>query len=204
MAREPGTRAAPSGSPTIQRDRHFGGIENADQSLISIKLVAFLRVAHGVIAIHVLVGHHAGQRRADLHLVDVALSALQSHLLTVALQFEDAESGAVGLIVKGIGPLQALHVLGGNLSVDFVFQAVDGAEERSLLHLDARLGEVGLGLLEVGRALLGVGAVLGALLVHLVAEIVELGLRHRARYRVVGWRRIRRSSRLPSRATRWE
>ena len=57
-----------------------------------------------------------------------------------------------------------------------VFEAIDFAEDGAFLQLDFGLGEIGLGLAEVGDALFGVGAILGALLFDLMAEVVELGL----------------------------
>ena len=61
-------------------------------------------------------------------------------------------------------------------SADLGFEAVDFAEHGTLLQFDFGFGEIGLGLAKVGGALFGVGAVLGALLFDLMAEVVELGL----------------------------
>ena len=44
------------------------------------------------------------------------------------------------------------------------------------MELDGGLGEIGFGLAEVRGTLFGVGAILGALLFHLMAQVVELGL----------------------------
>ena len=65
----------------------------------------------------------------------------------------------------------------GDRGAHFVLEAVDFAEDGAFSKLDGGFGEVGFGLPKVGDALFGIGAVLGALLVDLVAEVVELGLR---------------------------
>ena len=96
--------------------------------------------------------------------------------LAVALQFEDAEGGGIALFVRGVGFFQAVHVGAGSLQADFGFEAVDFGEDGALLEFDAGFGEIGFGLAEVGGALFGVGAILGALLFDLVAEVVEFGL----------------------------
>ncbi len=64
----------------------------------------------------------------------------------------------------------------GDLDAHLGFEAIDFAEDGAFLELDLRLGEIGLGLAEVGDALFGVGAILGALLFDLMAEVVEFGL----------------------------
>jgi len=45
--------------------------------LALIKLIALLGVSHGIVAIKVLVGHHAGQRRVNLQFGDVVLISLE-------------------------------------------------------------------------------------------------------------------------------
>ena len=156
-------------------DRHFIGIEDADQRRAPPKLIAFLRVAHGVIAPNVFLGHHAVQWRLDFEFIHVALGAFQGHFLPVALQFQNAERGGIGLIVKRVGFLEAVHMRARDGGLLFILQAIDFAQQRAFAELDFGLGQIGLGLLQIGVALFGVGAVLGALLIGLVAQIVELG-----------------------------
>ena len=64
----------------------------------------------------------------------------------------------------------------GTLEANLGLEAVDFGEHGALLELDCGFGEIGLGLAEVGGALLGIGAILGAFLFHLMAEVVEFGL----------------------------
>jgi hypothetical protein len=73
--------------------------------------------------------------------------------------------------VSRVGFFQAGHVLAGNVGTHSVFQARDFAQDGPLLKLEQSLIQRGLGLLECGRAVLGISAVLGGLLLYLVAEI---------------------------------
>jgi hypothetical protein len=104
------------------------------------------------------------------------LGAFETDLLTIALELEDAEGSSIALVVGGVGPGEAIDVGAGVVLADVGFEAVDFTENGALLELDGGLGEIGLGLAEVRGTLFGVGAILGALLFDLMAEIVELGL----------------------------
>ena len=158
-------------------DEHFGGIEDADEGLAAVELIAFLGVAEGIVTVEILVGDHAGERGVDFELGHVGLHALEHDLLAVALEFEDAEGGGVALIVGGVGLVEALDVGAGDLEFHFGFEAIDFAEHGAFFELDGGFGEIGFGLAKVRDALFGVGAILGALLFDLMAEVVELGLR---------------------------
>ena len=94
-------------------DHHLGGVENADDGLALIELVTFLGVAHGVVAIQVLVGDHSGEVGAHFELGDVVLGAVERDLLAVALEFENVESGDIALVVGGLGALEAFEVEAG-------------------------------------------------------------------------------------------
>ena len=157
-------------------DEHFGRIEDAEDGLAAPELVAFLGVAHGIVAVEVLVSDDAGKGRVEFEPGHVAFGAVERHFLAVALEFEDAEGGDVGLIVEGVGLFQAFDVFAGGLEFDFILETVDFAEGGSFLELDLGFGEIGLGLAEIGQALFGIGPVLGGLLIDLMAEIVEFGL----------------------------
>jgi hypothetical protein len=106
----------------------------------------------------------------------VRLGALETDLLTIALEFEDAEGGGIALVVGSVGPGEAIDVGAGAVEADVGFETVDFTENGAFLELDGGLGEIGLGLAEVRGTLFGVRAVLGALLFDLMAEIVEFGL----------------------------
>ena len=66
-------------------NQHFGGIEDADQGLAAIELIAFLCVAERVVAVEILVGDHAGEGSVDFELVHVGFYACEHDLLAVAL-----------------------------------------------------------------------------------------------------------------------
>ncbi len=57
-------------------DQHFGGVEDADDGLAAVELVAFLGMAHGIIAVEVLVGDHTGEGSVEFQFGHVALRAL--------------------------------------------------------------------------------------------------------------------------------
>jgi len=157
-------------------DEHFSGIEDADDGLATPELIAFLGVAHGIVAIETLVGDQAGERGVDFEFSHVGPGAFEHDFLAVALEFEDAEGGGIAVVVGGHGFGEAIDVGAGVLEADLGFEAVDFAEDGAFLDLDSGLGEIGLGLAEVGGTFFGVGAILGAFLFHLVAEVVEFGL----------------------------
>ena len=94
-------------------DQHLGGIEDADDGLAAVELIAFLGVAHGIVAVEVLVGDHAGEGGVQFEFGHVGLGALEHDFLAVALQFEDAQGGGIALIVGGVGFLQAFDVRAG-------------------------------------------------------------------------------------------
>src|SRR5262249_18678431 len=56
------------GFADLAADEHFGGIENRDNRLASIELIAFLRLAHRVVAVDILEGHHSRDGGVDLEL----------------------------------------------------------------------------------------------------------------------------------------
>jgi hypothetical protein len=122
------------------------------------------------------VGNHAGERGVELEFGHIRLGAFETDLLTIALELEDAEGGGIALVVGSVGPGKAIDLGAGVVEADVGFEAVDFTENWAFLELDAGLGEIGLGLAEVRNTLFGVGAILGALLFHLMAEIVEFGL----------------------------
>ena len=158
-------------------DQHLGGVEDADEGLAAVELIAFLGMAHGVVAVEILVGDHAGESGVEFEFGHVGLSAFEHDFLAIALEFQDAKGGGIALIVGGIGFREAIDVVAGDVwSRTSVFEAVDFAEDGALLSSILGFGEIGFGLAEVGRALFGVGAILGALLFDLVAEVVEFGL----------------------------
>jgi len=86
--------------------------------------------------------------------------------LPVALQFQNAYSGGLGLVVKGIRFLQAGHVCAGVFEFGLVFQVIDFADNRTLADLELRFRQIGLRLLERGTAFLGVIAMLRLFLLH--------------------------------------
>ena len=98
-------------------DEHFGGIEDADEGLAAVELIAFLGVAHGIVAVEILVGDHAGERGVEFELGHVGLRALEHDLLAIALEFEDAEGGGIALVVGGVGLVEALDVGAGDSGV---------------------------------------------------------------------------------------
>ena len=157
-------------------DPHFGRVEDADDGLSAIELIAFLGVAHGPVAVEGFVGDHAGEWGVDFEFGHIRLGAFEHDFLAIALQFEDAEGGGVALVVGGVRPGEAVDVGAGVLKADLGFEAVDFAEDGAFLEFDSGLSEIGLGLAEVGGALFGIGAILGAFLFHLVAEVVEFRL----------------------------
>ena len=130
----------------------------------------------GVVAVETLVGDHAGERGVEFEFGHVGLGAFEHDFLAVALEFEDAEGGGIAVLVGGDGFGEAIDVGAGILEADLGFEAVDFAEDGTFLDFDGGLGEIGLGLAEVGGTFLGVGAILGAFLFDLVAEVFELGL----------------------------
>jgi hypothetical protein len=133
-------------------------------------------MAHGIVAVEILVGDHASERGVDFEFGHVGLGTFEHDFLAIALEFEDAEGGGIALIVGGVGLGEAIDVCAGVPEADVGLEAEDFAEYGTLLELDGGLGEIGLGLAEVGDALFGIGAILGAFLFHLMAEVVELGL----------------------------
>jgi hypothetical protein len=133
-------------------------------------------VAQGIVAPETLVGNHAGERGVELEAGHIRLGAFETDLLTIALEFEDAEGGGIALVVGNVGLSETIDVGTGDVEADVGFEAVDFTENGAFLELDGGLGEVGLGLAKVRGTLFGVGAILGALLFDLMAEIVELGL----------------------------
>jgi hypothetical protein len=157
-------------------DEHFGGVEDAEDGLTAVELIAFLGVAQGIVTPKTLVGDHTGERGVELESGHIRLGAFETDLLTIALELEDAEGSSIALVVGGVGPGEAIDVGAGVVLADVGFEAVDFTENGALLELDGGLGEIGLGLAEVRGTLFGVGAILGALLFDLMAEIVELGL----------------------------
>ena len=78
MALDAGGEGGAIGFADGTADEHFGGIEDADEGLAAIELVAFLGVAHGVVAVEILVGDHAGEGSVDFELVHVGLHALRA------------------------------------------------------------------------------------------------------------------------------
>ena len=86
------------------------------------------------------------------------------------------EGGGIALIVGGVGLGEAIDVGAGGLEADVGLEPEDFAEDGALLEFESGLGEIGLGLTEVGGALFGIGAILGAFLFDLVAQVVEFGL----------------------------
>ena len=107
----------------------------------------------------------------------VGLGAFEHDFLAIALEFEDAEGGLIALIVGCVGLGEAVDMGAGTLDAHISFEAVDFAEYGALLQFDSGLGKIGFGLAKVGRALFGIGAILGAFLFDLVAKVVEFGLR---------------------------
>ena len=133
-------------------------------------------MAHGIVAIEILVGDHAGERSVQFESVHIGFGAFEHDFLAIALEFEDAEGGGIALIVGAVGFGQAVDVCAGGFQPDIRFETVDFAEYGTLLQFDFRFGEIGLGLAEIGDALFGVGAILGCLLFDLMAEVIEFGL----------------------------
>ena len=157
-------------------DQHLGRIEDADDGLAAVELIAFLGVTHRTVAIEILVSDHARERGVELELGDVGLGAFEHDFLAIALEFEDAEGGGIAAIVGGVRFGEAVDVGAGDTEADIGLEAVDIAEHRAFLELKGGLGEVGLGLAEVGGTFFGIGAILGLFLFDLMAEVVELGL----------------------------
>src|ERR1035437_6265582 len=157
-------------------DEHLSGIEDADDGLATPELIAFLGMAHGIVAIETLVGNEAGERGVQFEFGHIRLGAFEHDFLAVALEFEDAKGGGIAAIVRGHGFGEASDVSAGVLEANVGFEAVDFAEDGTFLDLDSGLGEIGLGLAEVRDAFFGVGTILGAFLFHLVSQVVELGL----------------------------
>ena len=144
----------------------------------AVKLVALLSVREGVVpAGEVLLGRHTGEGGFYVQLFDVGLGALHVDLLAIALQFHVAKGGVIGLIVESVRFFEAFPVETGNAGLFLVFELLDFSEHGSFAELNFSLGEVGLGLLQVGGAVFAVGAILDAFLVGLMAEVVEFGLR---------------------------
>src|SRR6185437_2170801 len=141
-------------------DIHLSGIEDAQQGLAAVELVAGLGGALAVLAEDGGEADHARERGAEGHLGDRGLGAIPLDLLLVALELEDAEAGGVGLVLERILLLKAGDVGLGIFEVEPIGLGVNGAEDGRLLQLKLGLAEIGLGLLEVTRALLGAGAVL--------------------------------------------
>ena len=71
-------------------DEHDGGVENADDRLAAVELIAFLGMAHGIVAVEILVGDHAGERSVQFEFVHIGLGAFEHDFLAIALEFEDA------------------------------------------------------------------------------------------------------------------
>ena len=120
--------------------------------------------------------HHAVERGMNFELFRVAERAVPGDLLAVALQFQNAHRGGIRLVVKGAGFLQAGHVLPRGFRLDLVLQPVDFAEQRAFAQLQFSLGQIRFGGLQIGGALGGVRAILRLALLHLVRQVVELGL----------------------------
>ena len=95
-------------------DQHLGRVEDADDGLAAVELIAFLGVAHGIVAVEILVGDHAGERSVEFELGHVGLSAFEHDFLAIALEFEDAEGGGIALIVGGVGLGEAIDVSAGS------------------------------------------------------------------------------------------
>ena len=72
--------------------------------------------------------------------------------------------------------VEAVDVFAGGLELDLHFGAVDIGEGRTFFQLELGFGELALGGLQIDGALFGIGAILGALLFDLMAEIVVFGL----------------------------
>lgn len=72
--------------------------------------------------------------------------------------------------------LEAGHVSAGILRLGFVFQPVDLAEQRAFAKLQLGLGPVTFGFLEIGRSLFRVALILSDFLIHLVGQILILGV----------------------------
>lgn len=122
-------------------------------------------------------GDHAADRRAQRKLLGVAFLAGQRDLLTIALQFEDADFSRFGYIVEMIRALETCDVFLRVFELNRILFLIDFAQNRTLADLDLRLFEVRLRLLQVGRPLFSVALMLGPLLIDLMAEVIVFGLR---------------------------
>ncbi len=112
----------------VSPDFHVRRVENFEQRLAAIELIALLGVSHGSATPHVLKRHHAGDGRAYGKTLGIALSALQRNLLAVSLQLQNFERGGIGDIVKLARFPEAGYVRAGILRLGFVFQPVYLAE----------------------------------------------------------------------------
>jgi len=112
----------------------------------------------------------------DLEALGVGLSAFQSRLLAVALQLEDLQVRGRGGFVRAAGLVEALDVAGRDLEFVFGLETVDFAEQRAFAKLQPGLGEIGLGLLEIGGALFPIATLLRLELLDPVPVILVAGL----------------------------
>jgi len=141
------------------------------------KLIAFLGGAESIVMPGVLARRHAGYGSPDQEFFGIAESPLPGHFLPVALQLQNLEIRGFRDIVKMPGAFEAGNVRLSILELRLVFQTIDFTEDRSLAQLQLGFGQVGHGLLQVGRAFFGISAVLLLALIHLVAQVLILALR---------------------------
>ena len=118
---------------------HLRRIENPNQRLAGEELIALLRLAQGVIAPDAFERHHAGQRRTHHQPFGVAERAVETHLLAVALELEDFESGRFGDVMLVMRFLQAVDLRLRVFRFGLTLQPVDLAQQRTAAKLQLGL-----------------------------------------------------------------